>query len=69
METMAGVTVFRANVPDSIKGRFEQGDDEVFIPLKALSAEALERLCDEFREDVFKKAGKTPPPRCYAVER
>lgn len=32
------------------------------IPLKDLDAATLGRLCDEFRVDVFKKAGK-PDPR------
>jgi len=31
------------------------------IPLGELNVETLEGLCSEFREAVFKKAGKTPP--------
>ncbi len=29
--------------------------------LKELPAEALERLCDQFRKEVFKKSGKVRP--------
>lgn len=32
-------------------------------PLSDLDPETLDDLCDQFRRDVFKKAGKTPPPR------
>jgi hypothetical protein len=31
------------------------------FPLSALSAEALDRLCDQFRAEVFEKAGKRDP--------
>lgn len=30
------------------------------IPLSDLSAETLDAMCDEFRNAVFQKAGKTP---------
>lgn len=67
METDATVVVFRANVPDEVKGRFKSSDKEVFIPLRDLDALTLDRLCEEFREDVFKKAGKSPPPGTRAA--
>jgi len=31
-------------------------------PLSDLDAETLSRLCDDFRDEVFKKAGKQQPP-------
>ena len=31
-------------------------------PLSDLDPLTLDRLCDEFRKEVFKKAGKVPPP-------
>jgi hypothetical protein len=35
------------------------------FPLKDLPPEALSALCDEFRREVFRKAGKTDPhPTC-----
>lgn len=37
--------------------------DEMSIPLSDLSPETLESLCDEFRREVFKKAGKSRPPQ------
>ena len=33
-------------------------------PLSHLSPETLERLCNEFRDAVFAKAGKQHPPKC-----
>ena len=36
--------------------------------LEHLSPETLERLCDDFREEVFNKAGKRPPPKKMAQE-
>lgn len=32
-------------------------------PLAAIDADTLDRMCSEFYMAVFKKAGKTPPPR------
>lgn len=34
--------------------------------LSELSPETLDRLCDEFRDAVFEKAGKRKPPRVLA---
>ena len=36
--------------------------DETPIPLQALSSEVLDRLCNDFRDAVFKKARKPQPP-------
>lgn len=33
-------------------------------PLSELDAETLGKLCDEFRDAVFEKAGKQQPPKC-----
>gem|GEM_PF-2216326 len=34
------------------------------IPLFMLDEYTLDKLCDDFRDSVFKKAGKSQPPRC-----
>lgn len=34
------------------------------LPMSALDAETLERMCDDFRDSIFKKAGKSRPPQC-----
>jgi hypothetical protein len=31
------------------------------IPISELDAEELSKLCDKFREEIFRKAGKTDP--------
>lgn len=41
------------------------GPEETSIPLSKLDAITLDKMCDEFRSEVFRKAGKTPPPQCY----
>ena len=33
------------------------------FPIVALDAETLERLCDDFRDEVFRMAGKRRPPQ------
>ena len=33
-------------------------------PLSDLDPETLDRLCSDFRADVFRKAGKEQPPTC-----
>ena len=38
-------------------------DRDEKVPLAAISAEDLERLCDNFRSEVFRKAGKEFPPK------
>jgi hypothetical protein len=37
--------------------------DRASYPLSALDPNTLDRLCDEFRDAVFKKAGKQQPPQ------
>lgn len=36
-------------------------EDAEGISLSDLDAQTLDRLCDQFRDDVFRKAGKTRP--------
>lgn len=36
-------------------------EDADGIPLSELDAQTLDRLCNQFRDDVFRKAGKTRP--------
>lgn len=33
------------------------------VPLSVVDASTLDRLCDKFRDEVFRKAGKEQPPR------
>ena len=40
--------------------QFTRGEGPCF-PLKDVDADSLSLLCDQFREDVFKKAGKQDP--------
>lgn len=46
---------------------------DLSLPLSAIDAVTLERLCDQFRDEVFKKAGKPQPAqearRCPKCER
>jgi len=41
----------------------EENESAGSIPLSDLSPNDLETLCDTFRRDVFKKAGKSRPPQ------
>ena len=41
----------------------KEGDDRSW-PLEALDAETLDRMCNDFRDGVFKKAKKQQPARC-----
>lgn len=55
------------NVPDEVRpilppGRREDGIQfHPGFPLKDVPAEDLDRLCTEFRAEVFRKAGKPDP--------
>jgi hypothetical protein len=44
----------KSNVPGS--------EEMVAFPLSVIDPRGLERLCDQFRTEVFQKAGKSPPP-------
>jgi hypothetical protein len=48
----------------------EEGFDpcRLRFPIKELDAETLAELCDKFREEVFKKAGKEDPTKSKAKE-
>lgn len=46
-------------------GRKEDGVQELpCYPLSSLDSLTLDKLCRQFREEVFKKAGKQQPPEC-----
>ena len=47
--------------------RTPAGEEERSIPLAALDADTLDKLCDEFRRNVFDKAGKTQPVKNVMV--
>lgn len=40
---------------------------DLSIPLALIDAHTLERLCDEYRDEVFKKAGKSRPQQDVAM--
>jgi len=37
--------------------------EDTGIPLSALDSSTLYKLCNDFRDEVFKKAGKEQPPQ------
>jgi hypothetical protein len=45
------------------------GPDDAKFPLSDLSPQSLDDLCRRFRDDVFKKAGKNPPPQIVPLTR
>ena len=46
-------------------GKREDGMQETACyPLSDLDSGTLDRLCNEFRAEVFRKAGKEQPPMC-----
>ena len=52
-------------VPNFVRlcaARAENEKEADAIPLSALDSMTLDRLCDDFRDAVFKKAGKQQPP-------
>ncbi|MEM8493227.1 MAG: hypothetical protein AAF756_20610 [Pseudomonadota bacterium] len=40
-------------------------EGETSYPLSALDPKTLERLCEDFTKEVFKKAGKQRPDKAY----
>ena len=50
--------------PNFVRGVKRKGEDEgVAYPLELLNAVTLEILCDQFRDEVFRKAKKNRPPQ------
>lgn len=49
------------NVPNYVLASIP-GQDDTTIPLKQVSADDLDKLCDDFRNAVFRNAGKQQPP-------
>lgn len=47
--------------PRSREEGFKEADK---VPLSSLDPITLEKLCSDFTNEIFKKAGKTRPPRC-----
>lgn len=41
----------------------DKGAQELSVPISLIDEYTLERLCDEYRDEVFKKAGKHRPPQ------
>lgn len=37
--------------------------EDIGIPLSALDSLTLDKLCRDFREEIFKRAGKEQPPQ------
>lgn len=63
-KAMIEVEVNSFTVP--VYARIENADhtDAYSVPLSSLDSDTLSRLCDEFRGEVFRKAGKSEPPTC-----
>lgn len=55
--------VRRVRLKDEIVGK---DDDSTGIPIGSLDTAILDKLCDDFKANVFKKAGKELPPRSEA---
>lgn len=50
------------NIPNYVILVAEQGEStNASVKLSALDESTLSRMCDQFREEVFKAAGKTDP--------
>ena len=69
MKTSIEVNIKPFNVPSFVipevpAGKKEDGFEPTEgIPLSALDPVTLEKLCDEFRDNVFRRAGKQQPVR------
>ena len=46
----------------SVNGKALEPPMLVNLPLNTFSPVALDQLCQDFRDGVFKRAGKAPPP-------
>lgn len=76
MRTKIEVWLEPFEVPDCVKidmGCVDMGPDTRYHPLSALSSEDLDKLCRDFRTEVFRKAGKSEPaqivPYCPKCDR
>lgn len=49
------------NFVRSVPKEGERGEGDCY-PLSALDANTLDKLCDDFRREVFRKAGQQQPP-------
>ena len=50
-------------IVDELDHRKENGFSEARkFHLSEVDAETLSKMCDDFRSEIFKKAGKRPPP-------
>lgn len=64
MKVTLEVDIEPFQTPNFARGKKQREEDEgVAYPLHALDSYTLERLCDDFRSEVFKKAGKQRPPQ------
>lgn len=58
--------------PDFVSAVWKRGFtlESFRYQLSDICPETLDKLCNDFRAEVFRKAGKEPPPECCgAVER
>lgn len=53
-------------VPNFVRIRHPdpKAEDIITVPIGTVDSLTLDRMCNEFRDSVFKKAGRTPPPTC-----
>jgi hypothetical protein len=63
MKTSIDVTLEPFNTPNFVTVQIPGDDMEAStLPLSAFDSLTLDRLCREFRDEVFQKAGKEQPP-------
>lgn len=64
MKVKLNLDVQPFTTPNFVRLAVDSGDatkEGYPVSIKELDAETLERLCEQFREDVFTKAGKRDP--------
>jgi hypothetical protein len=68
-EVPGGVTVVGqpGQRQDGLGTALTSGFTNMVFPLSSLSSETLDALCRQFRNEVFKRAGKEQPPECVEV--
>jgi len=64
MKTTLELEVKLWSPPNFVNAKNPDGVGQDFsIPLTQVDANTLERLCDEYRDAIFEKAGKRRPPQ------
>ena len=67
MKVSINIDIQPFSTPNFVLATAKSGQNsgsETSYPLSDFDPETLDRLCDQFRTAVFKKAGKNEPARC-----